>query len=202
MDIIYESAQNFKKLENVKYNFVFVQNRKMHKITLDFMITDFKHAAGLQYITDIAIEKNPAKLIDSILSDNKYKITDEKLSKSYKYKEELRYAGSVQERVSDIRYLEKCLDTSDFMRINKIQTFGSWITAEYFIEAFCREINSIMYIFLRKRAESDNYVIVSFFRKKTVFQGISTYWMLKEKITEVGKIELYRSSTYKEKIKS
>lgn len=97
---------------------------------------------------------------------------------------------------------EKCLDASDFMRINKIQTFGSWITAEYFIEAFCREINSIMYIFLRKRAESDNYVIVSFFRKKTVFQGISTYLLLKEKLEDDKKIELYRSSTYKEEIQS
>ncbi len=28
MDIIYECANNFKKLENTKYHFVFVQNRK------------------------------------------------------------------------------------------------------------------------------------------------------------------------------
>ena len=36
MDIIYECANNFIKLENKKYHFVFVQNRKSHDIILDF----------------------------------------------------------------------------------------------------------------------------------------------------------------------
>jgi len=35
MDIIYESADNFTKLENTKYRFVFVQNQKRHEVVLD-----------------------------------------------------------------------------------------------------------------------------------------------------------------------
>lgn len=50
MDIIYECTDNFIKLENTKYRFVFVQNRKSHEIVLDFYTTDFRHATGLHYI--------------------------------------------------------------------------------------------------------------------------------------------------------
>ena len=50
-----------------------------------------------------------------------------------------------------------------------------------------------MYIFIRKRIESDNYVVVSYFRKKVVFHGISTYWLSKEKITAEDCLEfLYK----------
>ena len=67
MDIIYECANNFKKLENTKYHFVFVQNRKKHDITLNFCLADFRHAAGLHHITDIVIENNLIKTMDAIL---------------------------------------------------------------------------------------------------------------------------------------
>lgn len=169
MDIIYESANNFMKLANKKYHFVFIQNRKKHDIVLDFYPSDYRHAAGLHYIIDIVIENNPLKLIDAILYKNPSEITDAKLNESKKYKESLSYSGSVKERVSDMRYLEKCLDTSDFMRIYKTQPFGSQIGAEYFIESYCKEIKTNVYIFIRKRVESDNYVIVSYFRKKSGF---------------------------------
>ena len=197
MDIIYECANNFIKLENTKYHFVFVQNRKSHDIILDFYPSDFRHATGLHHVTDIVIENNPVKLVDAILSKESSKITDIKLNESKKYKEVSPTSGSIKERVSDMRFIEQCLDTSDFMRIFKIQPYGSQIRADYFIEAYCKEIKSNVYVFLRKRMESDNYVIVSFFRKKVVFSGTSTYWLLKEKISDNMVNELYRSATYK-----
>ena len=97
-----------------------------------------------------------------------------------------------------MRFLEQCLDTSDFMRIYQTQPFGSQIGAEYFIEAYCSEIQQNVYIFIRKRQESDQYVIVSFFRKKATFTGISTYWLLKEKESGVGIEQLYKRDTYKQ----
>ena len=166
MDIIYESANNFIKLENVKYHFVFVRNRKSHDIILDFQITDFRHATGLHHVTDIVIENNPAKMVDDILHKNPPVITDEKLDGSKKYKEVAPFTGSIKQRVSDMRFLEKCLDTSDFMRIYQVQPFGSFIKADYFIESYCKEISENIYIFIRKRDESNNYVIVSYFRKR------------------------------------
>lgn len=184
MDIIYECANNFKKLENTKYHFVFVRNRKKHDITLNFCLADFRHAAGLHHITDIVIENNLIKTMDAILRSDFPEITDTKLNESRKYKEISPTSGSVRERVSDMRFIEQCLDTSNFMRIFKLQPYGSQIRADYFIEAYCNEIKANVYVFLRKREESDNYVVVSYFRKKTVVSGISTYWLLKEKISD------------------
>ena len=196
MDIIYESVNNFIELTNTKYRFVFSQNRKSHSIVLDFHPSDYRHATGLHHVTDIVLENNPSKLIYAVLKKTPQAITDEILEKSRKYKEFSPYSGSIKERVSDFRYLENCLDTSDFMRIYQIQRFGSQIRADFFIESFCKAIRENVYIFLRKRAESDNYVIVSFFRKKVVFEGISTYWLLKEKITPTETYEIYKRDTY------
>lgn len=197
MDKIYECADNFLKLEKIKYHFVFVKNRKKYDIVLDFTPADFRHATGLHHVTDIVIEKNPTKMIKAILQKQSM-ITDKKLDESKKYKENSLYSGSIKERVSDMRFLEKCLDTSDFMRIYQVQPFSSQIRADYFIESYCNEINANVYIFIRKRDESDNYVMVSFFRKKVTFSGNSTYWMLKEKTNDVITTELYRHSNYKE----
>lgn len=58
MDIIYESADNFIKLTNKKYHFVFVRNRKSYDIILDFKASDFRHATGIHHITDIHHTKN------------------------------------------------------------------------------------------------------------------------------------------------
>ena len=69
MDTIYECANNFIELENTKYHFVFVQNRKSHDIVLDFCPTDFRHAIGLHHVTDIVIENNPSKMIEAILKE-------------------------------------------------------------------------------------------------------------------------------------
>lgn len=112
-------------LVNTKYHFVFVQNRKRHDIVLDFQPSDFRHATGLHHITDIAIEKNSIKLMDAILHTIPSKISDRKLEKSKKYKEISPYSGSIRDRISDMRFWEQCLDTSDFMRIYQVQTFGS-----------------------------------------------------------------------------
>ena len=171
MDLIYESANNFMKLKDTKYHFVFVQNRKKHEVVLDFCPSDYRHATGLHHVTDIVMENNPLKLIDSILNKKPAEVTDIKLSKSKKYKEISPWTGSVEERVSDMRYIENCLDTSEFMRIYKTQSFGSWINADYFIETYCKELRAFVYIFIRKRDESNNYVIVSFLERRLFFKG-------------------------------
>lgn len=182
MDVIESSALSFNNLLNVKYHFVFAQSRKKKEIILDFQATDFRHAVGLQYVDDIVIERDPFKLFFDLVNNSSDKITDEILEKSRKYQNTFKEFGSVKERVSDLRVLEECLDTDNFMRIYKAQMFGSLIKADYFIESYCKSLKTNIYIFLRKRMESDNYVVVSFFRKKIPFIGTNTYWILKEKI--------------------
>lgn len=189
MDIVYESARNYQNLLKVKYHFVFSINRKKNEITLDFMPSDFKHAAGLHYIDDIVIEKDPEKVLNAILSTKNPKITDSVLEKSEKYGRVCGQFGSVKNRISDMRYLEKCLDESQFLRIYKNN--GSVIEADYTIETYSEDINNNIYIFIRKREESNNYVIVSFFRKSKSIDGTNVYWMLKEKIIELFKHKNY-----------
>ena len=46
--------------------------------------------------------------------------------------------------------------------------------------------HSAVYIFIRKRVESDNYVVVSFFKKSINYKGDMAYWMRKEKIKKRG----------------
>ena len=63
-----------------------------------------------------------------------------------------------------------------------MQEFGSKVMADFFIESTLKDLNSTVYIFLRKRQESENYVVVSFFKKYQTYCGVNLYWMLKEKI--------------------
>ncbi len=194
MDIIYECGKNFKELLNVKYHFTISVNRKLKQLTLDFQSEDFRHASGLHYVDDISIENNPSKLVESILS---HEITDEILNKSNKYKAISKDSGSVKERISQMRYLENYLDNSDFIRIYQMQNFGSLINAEYFIEASCFNKHTTVYIFIRKREENDNYVMVSFFKKHNTYKGQTTYWMQKIKEKDNIFTELYKHPNYK-----
>lgn len=59
----------------------------------------------------------------------------------------------IRERVSDMRFIEQCLDTSNFRRIFKLQPYGARYGQDYFIEAYCNEIKANVYVFLRKREE-------------------------------------------------
>lgn len=193
MDRIYECATNFQNLLGTKYRFVVSSKRKLKEIIVDFMDADFRHASGLHYVDDIAIERDPHKVLGAII---RKEITDEILDKSKKYKAVNNDGDSVQERVEAFKDLENFLDKSDFIRIYELQEFGSFIKADYFIEA--RYAGESAYIFLRKRFENDNYVVVTFFKKSRAFRGTSVYWMLKEKITGAAKTELYRHPNYKE----
>ena len=85
----------------------------------------------------------------------------------------------------------------NIIKIFKIQDFKSDIDAEYFIESSNFNRQSTVYIFIRQRKESDNYVIVSFFKKHNIYKGNKAYWMLKEKITGDECIVLYQHPNYK-----
>ena len=104
---------------------------------------------------------------------------------------------SVKSRVDQLRYLEEYLDICDFIRIYEMQQFGSLIKADYFIEATSTKRNTTVYVFIRKRTQNDNYVIVSFFAKTNTYRGTAAYWMLKEKIVGDSVNELFRHPGYK-----
>lgn len=193
MDTIYKCGQNFQSLLDVKYHFAISVKRKIRHLTIDFQPEDFRHISGLHYIDDISIENNPSKVMDAIMSDE---ITDKILDKSSKYTVANKDSGSIKERIAEMCYLESYLDKSDFFRIFQMQDFGSLIDAEYFIEASNNSRKSTVYIFLRQRTESENYVIVSFFKKHSTYKGQTAYWM--EKVKEKSSVvtELYKHPNY------
>ena len=188
-----ECATNFKKLLKTEYKFSVSLHRKVREILIDFEDTDFRHMAGLHYIDDIIIEKDPGKILSAIMNR---KITDELLDRSSKYKDKKIEGNSVKSRIEELAFLEDYLDKSDFIKIYEMQQFGSMIKADYFIEATLKERLSTVYIFIRKRVQSEKYVIVSFFKKDKTYKGISMYFMLKEKITGGSRVELYRNPGY------
>ena len=77
MDIIFECAQNFIKLLETNYKFVVSKKRNLQTFTVDFEETDFRHLAGLQYLTDIDIDRNSKKTLSLIINRA---ITDELLA--------------------------------------------------------------------------------------------------------------------------
>ena len=193
MDKIYECATNFMDISGKKYVFSLVSKRKLKTIVLDFTKEDFRHASGLHYVDDISIENNPVRLVDSILNKS---LTDEILRKSDKYSTKHFEGSTIKERVTELCCLEDYLDASDFIRIFEHQNFGSRINAEYFIEATNTQRKTTVYIFIRKRTENDNYVVVSFFKKSVTYRGTAVYWMRKEKIVHNQSVLLYQNPKY------
>ena len=153
MDKIYECGRKFADLLNCKYHLVVSGNRKIMKLTLDFKETDLRHISGLHYIDDIVIENSPSKLFTAIL---KKEITDDVLKKSRKYNsKELYEGGSIEERVSEMRFLERYLDENNFIRIYRMQEFGNG----HFHNGYYAEANKNMELCLRK-IEFDGFRVI------------------------------------------
>lgn len=200
MDKILECAINYEQLIETEYDFVLSVHKKARTITLSFELEDFRHMIGLQYIDDIDIEQRPEKIIEAIKNND---ITDDSLEKSQKYLDDKREGKSVKTRIEDVIDLEAYLDISDVkkdssIRIFEMQPFGSFIKADYFIEATLGALKKTVYIFIRKRVESDKYVIVSVFRKSDPYIGTYVYWLLKRKKQNGNTTELYRHPGYKD----
>ncbi|MCM1127189.1 MAG: PBECR4 domain-containing protein [Lachnospiraceae bacterium] len=67
MDKIQEAAVHFLKLVNTTSYVFHLANRNVRVISLDFMMKDFHHLAGLQYLTDINIPRDKKNTLSWIL---------------------------------------------------------------------------------------------------------------------------------------
>ena len=195
MDVIYECGVNFGKLIGTTYQCVVSKKRNTYNFTIDFDLTDFYHLAGLGYLIDIDIPKNRTNTIHYIKIK---KITDELLAKSKYFKHDSLTNRDIQSRISELRFLEEYLDVNNMINIYNTRdgtNQNSLIKADYVIQS--RRPNSFtdVYIFLRKRDESDNYLVVSFFVKGAlIYSGEKLYWMLKKK-TQKNKTKVLFTKT-------
>ena len=197
MDIILECAKNFEKLLDISYECVVSKSRKAQRFVIDFKPTDFYHLAGLQYLTDIDIGRNRSKILTDILNG---KVTDKELSKSAMFKRMETSRFDIPSRIRALRYLEDYIDANNYIYIYSLKneySTPSLINADYVIKSSSRVSRKEAYIFLRKRQETDNYLVVSFFVKGNErYGGQNLYWLSKTKKTGDEVKVLYRHPQY------
>ena len=147
-------------------------------------------------MSDLDIDRDPANTIDLILRGE---LTEEFLSKSISYKNDTKDQKDIVSRIQSFKDLEQYLDVNNTIKLFSLRLtpFQSSINAEYFIKSQLFPKDPPVYIFIRKRSESDNYCIVSFFREKDVtYSGEAVYWMEKKKIHNTVVEVLYRHPNY------
>lgn len=200
MDKIQECAVRFLNLVNTTSYVFHLAKRDVRVVRLDFMLEDFHHLAGLQYLKDIKIPRNRKKTIAWILNKDK-PITDEYLAQSQFYKGRKNDEKDIENRIANLRFLEQYLDENNIISIYSPKDGprnNSLINCDYIIESRIKEMQTTVYIFLKYRLETAPYCgIVSFGVKKNVsYGGQKLYWMLKDKIREGNRITIYRNPQY------
>lgn len=200
MDKIQECAVRFLHLVNTTSYMFHLANKEVRVVSLDFMLKDFHHLAGLQYLTDISIPKNKKNTIAWIL-DKKNPITDEYLAQSMFYSGKPNDEKDIENRISNLVFLEQYLDDDNIMRIYSPKDGprnNSLIKCNYIIESRLKGSPATVYIFLQHREGAGSPCgIVSFVVKKHVsYGGQKLYWMLKDKIVSGVRRTLYRNPKY------
>ena len=201
MDVIQECANNYRNLVGTtSYIFHTSLNKKITVFSVDFKTEDFHHAICLQYLEDISIPRNKKKTIECILNPDK-PVSEEHLSKDSKYKGKPNEERDIELRISEFRYIEEYLDEENIVYIYSPKDSpykGSIIPCDYIIESNLKTRNHTVFIFVRHRSGKDSScVIVSFGVKKNVqYGGIYEYVMLKDKILNGNRINLYKHPRY------
>lgn len=201
MDTIQECATNFTLLvETTTYIFHTSLKKKFLVFSVDFRLTDFHHAIGLQYLHDISIPKNTKKTIDWILNE-KNPITDNYLATDSEYRGKKGQERDVALRISEFRFLEEYLDEKNIVYIYSPKDSpykNSIIPCDYIIESTLKSRGQTVFIFLKHRSDSNSPCrIMSFGVKKNVqYGGIYQYIMLKDKIKNGIRINIFKHPRY------
>ncbi|MCM1143796.1 MAG: PBECR4 domain-containing protein [Blautia sp.] len=200
MDNIQKSAVHFFNLINTTSYVFHLANRNVRVVSLNFMMKDFHHVAGLQYLTDINIPRNRKNTISWILNkDNP--ITDKYLAQSKFYKGKPNDEKDIESRIEQLCFLEQYLDENNIIRIYSPKDGpqnNSVIECDYIIESQLTGSHTIVYIFLKYRhGIGSPCTIISFGVKKNVaYGGQNLYWMLKDKIVNGVRQTIYQHPKY------
>lgn len=200
MDKIQECAVHFLNLVNTTSYIFHLANRDVRVVSLDFMLEDFHHLAGLQYLKDINIPRNKKNTISWIMNkDNP--ITDEYLEQSKFYKGKPNDEKDIESRIAQLRFLEQYLDENNIIRIYSPKDGpqnNSFIKCDYIIESRLTGSLTTVYIFLKYRyGIGSPCTIISFGVKRNVsYGGQNLYWMLKDKIVNGVRQTIYQHPKY------
>ena len=172
MDILESAAKAFKKLLNINYEIVLGRKGKTTTLNLYFHKEDFFHLAGLQYLDDIPKLRIARDIVfDNICEDKKFR---DNIFTS-------KYINSIEDRVKNLYYLERFLDSND--TVFKIyQLHYSKIKADYILVNKSEDFK--LYIFI-KHIKDNDFICNSFFRnnnKDYVDKQIKMAILFKRKI--------------------
>lgn len=200
MDNIQEAAVHFLNMVNTTSYVFHLANRNVWVVSLNFVLGDFHHLAGFQYLTDINIPRNKKNTISWILNKNN-PVTDEYLAQSRFYKGKPNDEKDIENRIRQLRFLEQYLDENNIISIYSPKDGpqnNSLIKCDYIIESRLAGTFTTVYIFLKYRYGAGSpCAIVSFGVKKNVsYGGQSLYWMLKDKIVNGVRQTIYQHPRY------
>lgn len=186
MPTISNALGTFRKLLDYQYHFTVSYSKKMFDILLVFDERDFRHLAGLQYLSDIDIPKSAKQLFRKIDSG---KINDYILSNSVNYLKVNDSYANVKDRIHGLQYLREYIESNNIiLKYVKNMNRYSSIEADFMIKSIVNHKEA--YIFIRKRSKSDTYCICSFFVNPGVeYKGIRSYWLYKSKINLLNNTE-------------
>lgn len=200
MDKIQKAAVHFLNLVNTTSYVFHLANRNVRVVSLNFMLKDFHHMAGFQYLTDINIPRNKKKTISWILNEDN-PITDEYLAQSKFYQGKPNDEKDVENKIVHLQFLEQYLDENNIIRIYSPKDGpqnNSLIKCDYIIESQLPGSITTVYIFLKYRDRIGSpCTIISFVVKKNVaYGGQNLYWMLKDKIVNGVRKTIFQHPKY------
>lgn len=141
MDLLLETAENFKRLLDIEYDILLGKKGKEVNVALIFRDIDFHHLAGLQYIEDMPdLKRSRDKVFADLCKDS---FLREKIYRSVFY-------SKIEDRIKALNRLEDMLDNENLIfnydyRINK----ASKIKADLLIQS-SNGGQTITYIFSEK----------------------------------------------------
>lgn len=200
MDRIQTAAAHFLDLVNTTSYVFHLANRNVRVVSLNFMLRDFHHMAGFQYLTDINIPKDKKDAIPWILNEEN-PVTDGYLAQSRFYKGKPNDEKDIEKRIEQLQFLEQYLDVNNIIRIYSPKDGpknNSLIKCDYIIESRLQGSLTTVYIFLKHRGGTESpCAIISFGVKKNVaYGGQNLYWMLKDKIVNGVRKTIFQHPRY------
>lgn len=185
MDLILETADNFKKLFNVRYDFILGIKDKCFNISIIFRAIDFHHLAGFQYISDISqLKACREKIYFKICTDTNFR------NEIYNSK----FYNQIEERLNLLKNIELFFDEDNILfKYSNKRNIYSKIDADFLIQSKGNTYDTI-YIFGSytdykngKRSDVENTDV---YCKSIFLKDKMDYTINQEKITILKKSKI------------
>lgn len=106
MSLLLETAENFQRLLDIKYDVLLGRKNKEVEISIIFRPIDFHHLAGLQYIKDMPeLKCSREKVFQAICIDSELRM---KIGNSV-------FFPDIRERLTALKQIEFLLDNNDLI---------------------------------------------------------------------------------------